>query len=330
MKLVVLYILKFVGAFWLCRKLVSKKTLILAYHGFETIDESEFRDKLFITRSQFRSRLNYLSKYCTVVPFGSLQDRSDKKNRVVITIDDGWDSIRTVADPYFKKYKFDYTIYVTTKNVIDNEPIFHIALDYILNKNIGNTLVLESENHTSIDAVISGGNLREITSKVEALKSKDNDTNLLLQIATSLDFDFQRIVDLKSLALMDKHGIQELHERGVDIQLHTHTHNTPLDDFEKYKYEIETNRNIIQGMIDAVPEHHCYPSGSYNENCFGYLLRLGVKTATTCKPGFCDADTNPYELPRFLDGANIPQIVFEAEVSGLAEMLRKARAKLVA
>ena len=31
------------------------------------------------------------------------------------------------------------------------------------------------------------------------------------------------------------------------------------------------------------------------------------------------------ELPRFLDGENIPQIVFEAEVSGVLEIIRKVR-----
>jgi len=33
------------------------------------------------------------------------------------------------------------------------------------------------------------------------------------------------------------------------------------------------------------------------------------------------------ELPRFLDGENIPQIVFEAEVSGVLELLRQIKSK---
>ena len=63
----------------------------------------------------------------------------------------------------------------------------------------------------------------------------------------------------------------------------------------------------------------------YNKDSFDHLARLEVKTATTCYPGFCHENSNPMELPRFLDSENIPQIIFEAEVSGVLELLRKLR-----
>jgi len=325
-KLFLLYFLKALGVFWICRKLVKDKTLILAYHGFETVDETTFRDKLFMKKNTFIKRLDYLVKYCNVVPLENYSLQSNFNNNVIITIDDGWDSTRTIAAPCLQGRSLPYTVYLTTENVLDNEPIFHIALDYILTKNIGKLLKLELDGKMIINAIISSENNKKTIDEIIKYKAKGNDTELLLLISDILKYDFNKVIDLKALTLMDTQGVRELKEQGADIQLHTHTHKTPFNDFETYTYEIEENKKQIENIIHNTPEHHCYPSGEYNEQCFNYLKRLSVKTATTCKPGFCDEKTNPYELPRFLDGENISQITFEAEVSGVLELFRKLKA----
>jgi hypothetical protein len=52
---------------------------------------------------------------------------------------------------------------------------------------------------------------------------------------------------------------------------------------------------------------------------------MGILSATTCESGFVTKKTNPYYLPRFLDGENIPKIIFEAEVCGVLDLLRKIK-----
>jgi peptidoglycan/xylan/chitin deacetylase (PgdA/CDA1 family) len=324
LKNVILHIFKSFGIFWICRKLVRRKTLILAYHGFEILNETAFRKRLFIKKSTFKQRLDYLASRCSVIPLKNVREISDINNKVVITIDDGWDTIRTVAASCLNDKGFPYTVYLTTQNVLDNEPIFHIALDYILTNRIGYVLKLEV-NSRKIDVVISSENKSNLISEIVQLKAQNNDTHLLKVISEKLNFDFDKVIETKALSLMDENGVAKLKESGADIQLHTHSHYTPLGDFEAYTYEIEENRKHIRRITNDVSDHHCYPSGRYNEKCFSYLRQLNVKTATTCNFGFCDASTNPYELPRFLDGEHIPQIIFEAEVSGVLEIMRKIR-----
>ena len=64
MKVIVLYLLRALGIFYLGRRWIADKTLILAYHGFEVLDETEFNAHLFIRSETFKRRLDYLKKYC--------------------------------------------------------------------------------------------------------------------------------------------------------------------------------------------------------------------------------------------------------------------------
>ena len=50
-----------------------------------------------------------------------------------------------------------------------------------------------------------------------------------------------------------------------------------------------------------------------------------METATTCEPGLNSPSTPRLSLHRFLDGEDITQIEFEAEVSGFTELLRSVR-----
>jgi len=329
MKMIVLYVLRALGFFYLSRRWVANKTLILAYHGFEVLDETEFRNQLFIKSSTLKSRFDYLKKHCQVIPLSEFcihgDQKDGRKNKVVITIDDGWTSTLGVAAPIFKDYQLPYTVYLTTENVLDNQPIFHVALDYILGHSLGKRLNYTNDQSFELDIVVSSDNIASICQLIKPIKRESNDTPLLLDIANALQFDFDTIIKNKALTLMSVEQVKEIKAMGADIQLHTHTHDTPLDSYALFAEEINVNRDHIVDIVGGNPEHHCYPSGVYNESSFGYLQQLGVKTATTCYPGFCDEHSNPMELPRFLDAENIPQIIFEAEVSGVLELLRKLR-----
>jgi hypothetical protein len=50
---------------------------------------------------------------------------------------------------------------------------------------------------------------------------------------------------------------------------------------------------------------------------------MGIRSAVTCIPGLNDSKTHPYELRRFLDGENITNLEFEAEMSGFLDLCRR-------
>ena len=321
MKSFVLYLIKFLGGFWVCRKLMRKKRLILAYHGFEIIDETFFRPELFIKAGTFSKRLGHIRRHYNVIPLKDVLKEDVPDNSIVITIDDGWYSTLTKAAPLLESYNYPYTLYLSTQNVINNQPLFHIVLDYLLRSSIGKSIEL-SYDETIISEDISLDTIDSLSKRINQLKKRSNDTVLLSNIAAALQIDIEPIIEMRPFTMLSENDVVNIHDKGADIQLHTHTHCT-FDNRIDFNREILLNIDAIHSMIGTTPEHHCYPSGSYTANSIEFLKELGIKTATTCERGFCTEQSNPLALPRFLDGEHVPQIVFEAHLSGVMEILRK-------
>lgn len=325
MKIIILHILKYLGIFSLSRKLISNEILIITYHGFEIIDESSFRPALFIKPETFAKRLQFLKTHCNVIPLSDvLNFPTQNKNSVIITIDDGWYSTLLIAAPLLREYDFPYTLYLTTENVLDNQPIFHVVLDYLLQNSLGKPLNI---GNNRLSNKIEQESIEQLKEQINRLKNEKNDTNLLQNIATNLGIDLKPIIEQKPFSLLSSTQVKLIKEKGADIQLHSHIHYTPSNE-KDFIHEINRNRECIENITNVTPEHFCYPSGKYTSDNINYLNKLNIKTATTCNKGFCSAKSKHLELPRFLDGEHIPQIIFEAEVSGVMEIIRNLANKL--
>ena len=80
--------------------------------------------------------------------------------------------------------------------------------------------------------------------------------------------------------LIDEKQIAELATTDIDIQLHTHRHELPLDR-EAMEREIRENAEVLEPIAGSPREHFCYPSGRYELSQLPWLEKLGVRTATT-------------------------------------------------
>jgi peptidoglycan/xylan/chitin deacetylase (PgdA/CDA1 family) len=120
--------------------------------------------------------------------------------------------------------------------------------------------------------------------------------------------------------------VSEMSAGGIDFQLHTHRHRTPLDR-ETFIGEIEENRRLIQNMTNQAEGHvhFCYPSGANRPAFLPWLLQAGVHSATTCVHGFSSRTDNPLLLPRLLDQSSLSDNQFEAWVTGFAACIPRRR-----
>jgi len=120
---------------------------------------------------------------------------------------------------------------------------------------------------------------------------------------------------------MRPHEIEHLAKEGVDFQLHTHRHRTPLDE-GLFRKEIRDNRRRIQSMIGPKSlNHFCYPSGLYELEFLPWLQAEGVISATTCDTGLATRGNNPLLLPRFVDTSRSTALEFEGWLSGAAALI---------
>lgn len=330
----ILTLVKLLGGFALARRMTAKGLRILCYHGISVHDEHCFQPKLFIREDTFRKRIAYLGRWgYPVLPLDQALALMYRKvlpsNAVVITFDDGWFGIGLKAAPLLREHEFPSTLYVTTRDVVDETPVFDVALRYLLWKGREKALDMRVLGLSPEMIALNSPEKREqVASRLsEAGREEAGDRQALLdKLAQALDVDDGSSSSFNRLfRLMTMEQLALLPEQGMDLELHTHRHFLPIGDAASIESEILDNRMVLRHVADGPLRHFCYPSGQFHPSQFPLLRALGVESATTCLSGFNYADTESLELRRFLDGENISQVEFEAEVSGFLELMRRFR-----
>lgn len=336
-KRTVLHALRAVGGFALARRMTARGLRILCYHGISLADEHEFQGKLFMRESLFVKRLELIKRQGHPVisldqAMEQLRAGSLAPGSVVITIDDGWTGTATLAAPLLKQHQFPATLYVATRDWQNGGPVFDVCAQYLLWRGrtqtapldlatldgaLGGQYVLnqDDQRRAAADALLTWARQQSAAAKA----------NLLRGLATQLGIDWQAIEQSRMLHLMTSEQARAMAASGIDLQLHTHNHHLPQTDRAQVEQEITLNRAGLAAVTTRPLKHFCYPSGEYHARQFEWLRELDVASATTCKSGFSYPHTNRMEMPRFLDGEDIPEIEFEAELAGVLEVFRRVR-----
>jgi peptidoglycan/xylan/chitin deacetylase (PgdA/CDA1 family) len=338
LKRTILHILKGCGAFTLARRATADGLRILCYHGISLADEHDFHGQLFMRPSTFERRMRILETqgYHVVSLSRAMSDLASatlSPGSVVITIDDGWLGTYEKAVPVLLQLDYPATIYVATLHASEQTPVTDVLLPYVLWLGRGNRLDLSKLNIGLSGMVDLDSAERRKAVAAQILSGCPRNqpmvtAGVIRRVAELVNVDYSRIERLRLMRLMTLEQLRDSSARGLDIQLHTHSHAFSKDDFAMARHEIERNREILQPVTVAPLVHFCYPSGQYDATQFPVLNALGIETATTCQPGFNYLGTHPMELGRFLDGEDIADIEFEAELSGMLEILRGARRRL--
>ncbi len=310
------------GLFGIARRLTRRKLRILCYHGFSLADEHEFRPGVFLRPSTFRRRLAYLAeRRFSVLPLGEALDRMRQDRlppaAVAITIDDGFFSVYDRALDILREFSFPATVYVSSYYCRFDHPVFRLAVQYMFWRTARRPVDLSGLDVPGLDG--RGDDAETTMWKIidhgETACNEPGRHALAAELGKCLDVDYRQICRSRILSLMEPEEISELPTAGIDVQLHTHRHRFPESETEVAR-EIADNRAFLQPLVDAPLEHFCYPSGVWSPNHWPPLSAAGVTSAVTCEPGFNDSSTPPLALRRFLDDEVIPQIEFEAEVTG--------------
>jgi peptidoglycan/xylan/chitin deacetylase (PgdA/CDA1 family) len=333
-----LHISKWLGLFHLAGLATRGGLRILCYHGFALDSESAFRSSLFMDADEFRRRLDFLRKKGFPVlglseALGAMDCRKLPPRATVITIDDGFYSVHKVAKSLLVQYGFPATVYITSYYCLKETPIFRLVVQYMFWKTKRETIELGELADT-----LSGGFLlsdsRQSEDAISAVihygeERCDEPQRVALceRLGHLLDFDYERLRRSRALSLMNTTELEELSAAGLDIQLHTHRHRFPEDEALAIQ-EICQNRASLVPFARGPLVHFCYPSGIWSDKQWAWLARQRIASATTCLPGLNYPSTPRLALTRVLDGQNVSQIEFEAELWGYMDLLRKGKRAL--
>lgn len=308
-----------------------QRLLILAYHGISQEDEHLWNPQLFMRPDHFRERMEILkrSNYNVLPLVDALERvRSDDlpERSVVLTFDDGFYNFYRHAYPILKDHDFPATLYLTTYYCFYNRPVFDVACAYIIWKGRGRMINGEGLTGQSGMLDLSGelgraSAVREIRAFARRTKlSAEEKDELIATLADRLNVDYDAVLSERILHLLNPAEVVQLAAQGIDVQLHTHRHRTPLER-QPFLREIEDNRRAIEKITGSTASHFCYPSGLYDLQFLPWLSESGVASATTCDPGFTTRNTDQLLLPRLVDTSLFSPIEFEGWLSGISSIL---------
>ena len=325
---------RMLGLFALAQWITRKQLRILCYHGFSVGDEYKYMPMMFMRSATFERRMGVLKKRrLEVVSLSEgvhrLNNASLTRAATVITLDDGWASNLSIGLPILQRYGYPACIYVTSEHLGSNPHVFNVAFHYMLLSTTVESLVL-SGIHPALDGVYDFRAdlikvIKNVVGKVEEHFSFGERIAVLRKIAPSLGFRLDDVLQGDRFRLMTDDELRAIYRSGIDIQLHTHSHRLPKNDFDTMAREISHNRAAIKNAIGETKDHFCYPSGEYSREHPEWLEQLGIASATTCDSGFNRVGSQAMLLKRSLDSDEFSDLEFEAEVSGFKELIRIIR-----
>jgi peptidoglycan/xylan/chitin deacetylase (PgdA/CDA1 family) len=311
----------------------QQRLLILCYHGLSLRDEHEWRP-LFVTPAFFRRRMDIIARAgCHVLPLGQavqmLSVGELPPKSVVITFDDGFHDFHREAFPVLLNRGFPATVYQTTYYSDHPFPIFNLILSYLTWR--GRDVLLDGGAMGVpglFDLSGSDGRDRAVSAFLDFARQRDyspaQKDQLACRIARELGVDYAEILRLRMLHLMTAGQLAEIAGGGVDIQLHTHRHRTPIDE-ALFVREIRENRHWIASKVGTRPTHFCYPSGVHRREFLTWLRAEQVVSATTCDHGLVTRQCEPLLMPRLLDTMHVTQNDFEGWLAGVSSHLPHRR-----
>lgn len=322
---------KYCGLFHLTSLLYRRRLNILCYHGFSIHDAHKFRPSTFTTQDPFAKRLAWLKKHKFIVlgleeALNRLKNGTLRRKTVVITVDDGFYGFYKLAVPLLKMYRYPATCYITTYYVLNQNPIFSLAIQYMFWKTrieileINDVLPLSKGKHPTKG---QGGHefMWQIIYYAEQKLTEIERVNLAIELGKRLSVDYEELRKSRELNLVNIEEIKQLVKDGIDVQLHTHRHRLPKNQ-EGLRREIAENRAVLEPLVGKPLEHLCYPSGIWDMKQWKPLARIGVRTATTCRVGLNTQNTPLLGLYRCFDQDGQSKIEFDAELYGFKELLR--------
>jgi peptidoglycan/xylan/chitin deacetylase (PgdA/CDA1 family) len=303
--------------------LTTHRVRILCYHGVWDGSDRFPGDALFITPTRFRRHLDLIQAggYSVISLDEAVKGLKGKcqlpPSPIVITIDDGWHSTFVDMWPELRCRSMPATLYVDTGTLLSGKPVPHVMARYLIAE-----YGAEWETHREALArtlpKIGGPTLEE---------------RLLAaaEVVSALGIDLSALHAERRFEYMTPDELHACFREGLEVQLHTRTHLLVEKTSDEVEREVRLNRNDLSQILRTTSErfrHFCYPSGVHDPAMYEGLCRAHVVSATTTQLGLAHSSSNPYALPRLLMGEMHSDIEFQAELSGVMDVLRFVRRQI--
>lgn len=316
LKRVGLLLAKYAGLLALARYITRYGVVIVGWHGVSMDDEHHRFSEYFISPQTLSRRLAFLQKHFVIISLDEAirQHTSGRigRRQVVLTFDDGLYNFTAAAVPVLKQYQATATLYVVS-SMMHNALACKMALTDVLKRSKSEPGAVLRNTERALP----------FEQHLQLLKSMSQPQKeaYLLQFAGEAGVEFQSQLERRMWNHHTPDELKALTDDGFDVQVHTHSHKTVIDDPESVYEEASTCRRLIEEATNKPATDYCYPSGLWDVAAWEPLRKAGMRSAVTCKLGPNFVSTPILALRRYIDNEQMRQLDFEALVSGLPWLL---------
>jgi peptidoglycan/xylan/chitin deacetylase (PgdA/CDA1 family) len=225
-------------------------------------------------------------------------DRTLPERAVCVTFDDGYADNAETALPILKRYGVPATVFIATR--------------FLNGGRMWNDTVVESIRHMRGDLL----DLKEVglgTYKICSRDERRQSANKLLTDIKHMEINRrQEITDyvseisqnLPDDLMMSDDRVKQLHEAGIEIGGHTHSHPilSSVKEADAYS-EIERGKKYLEKLIGKTVSSFAYPNGRPSQDFLpthrNMVAELGFSMAVTTEPGVASNETDLFMIPRF-------------------------------
>jgi peptidoglycan/xylan/chitin deacetylase (PgdA/CDA1 family) len=323
---------------------LRREAIILGYHGFvespvhgllghsgKHLGAGLFRRQLaYLKRAHRILRLDELLWHCrtrTPLPPGS----------VVLTIDDGYRSVHSLAFPLLKEFGVPATVFLTTDFIERGTPLWTDRLDYCLEAAPAARVTIDAEEEElAIDLTTAAARIAAARRLHARLARRPPDAQIAatvaLEAATGCALanakrppPFVTPLSWPEVADMRASGL-------VSIGSHTESHAilsrcSPT----RRRHELEGSRAVLEARLGERCELFCYPNGTrddYDDATMRLLRELGFACGVTTVAGANAVTCDPFELRRFVVSAREGFSGFRLKIYGVVNTLSRAKQRL--
>lgn len=289
---------------------------ILLYHGVtESVSTGiENYSKKHLWVHDFERQMLYIREYANVVTLRELvwrlgSEKSLPEHCAVITFDDSFKNVFTVALPVLKKYQLPATFFVST-GFIDTQKMFWVdEVENVINTTYCEriSLPVKKDRHeytlrTLQERIIAVTEIKSIMKRMTP--SERSETIDHLRTCTVIKGNAYGVQNYANLSWDEVQGFSNppMYEVGG----HTVNHEilSYLDD-EELRFEIRECKRDIEQHLNRDIDLFSYPEGQpehFNERVINELKSAGIRICPSAIPGFVHKGDDPFYLKRFMIG----------------------------
>jgi peptidoglycan/xylan/chitin deacetylase (PgdA/CDA1 family) len=305
----------------------AKGVPVLAYHGV-TLGKDEGalgnRRRLHVPARRFEEHLRFLTSRWHPIRLSELRahlvdGRTIPKRSVVITFDDGYRNVLSVALPILRRFSVPATLFVLTAERPSR--LWMDRLESALEKTELKEFHWDGA-HIPLDS--AKARARAVATLAAPLQSLGPERESKLQeILQGLQVVVSPPDDDRDLLTWEE--VRTVRGAGLEIGSHADAHE-PLTSAppEAVHERLLQSRTRLEAELGSGPYPLAYPYGSWTPAVRASAESAGFSCALTTDAGLNRPDTDPFLLRRHLVGADDDRPRLRASLSGLRSALGRA------